>query len=769
MATAASRTERSATLKVAVVITGLYVGGAETFLSELLKLKPADIEVRVYSLIDGGPIRERIEALGIEVTELHMQPGRPSLTSLFSLVRMLRAYGPDVVHTLLYHADLMGGLAARLAGVPRVVWHLHNSDLSPDRVRLMTRAVVRVCALLSRFVPDVIISCSEAALREHVIRGYTAKRFRVVPNGVDTERFSPDPGARGAVREEFGLADDVPVIGLFARLDPQKDHEGFFSAVREFFDRGGDAQFLLAGRNVTDDHWKLAEWRDATPRPDRVAMLGERDDVPRLMSGIDIVTSTSLGEAFPMVLIEAMACGIPVAATDVGDSALIVSETGEIAPPGDAVAMADAWLRLISQGADARRELGTKARARVLANYRIEEVAATIWAIYRNTAPRLRPGVERAPGPLRVAYVSLQAVAQGQDSWAAVTEIVGSWRKAGWRVDTWYPDYPAKGAPGAIGRAWVMARLQLRLRKMLDRYDVLYVRGHTMAYLISWLAARRGLPVVQECNGTYEDLFIAWPAARLGRPLFEYMQRWQYRAAAIIFCGTEEQQRWLTAETGHERIAISPNGANVELFRPDAPRRDGLTERFVLFFGQFAPWQGIDVLIAAKSDPAWPAGVDLVFVGDGEKRPAVERAAASDPGVYYLGRLPYAELAGVISHSLASTSAQYTLDRGETGFSALKLYESMACGVPVIGTDYPGVGDVIRHYESGLVVAPGDAHELASAAAYLAEHPDEAAKMGARGRAAVLREGSWKARADQRREAIESVIGASAGATSVSA
>ena len=136
-----------------MVITGLEVGGAETFLGELLRKPPDDIDVRVYSLIDGGPIADRIAALGIQVTGLHMQVGRPSVRSLLSLASQLREYRPDIVHTWLYHADLVGGLAAKMARVPHVIWHLHNSDLSPERVRRMTRMVVKTCALLSRGSP----------------------------------------------------------------------------------------------------------------------------------------------------------------------------------------------------------------------------------------------------------------------------------------------------------------------------------------------------------------------------------------------------------------------------------------------------------------------------------------------------------------------------------------------------------------------------------------------------------------------------------------
>ncbi len=198
--------------------------------------------------------------------------------------------------------------------------------------------------------------------------------------------------------------------------------------------------------------------------------------------------------------------------------------------------------------------------------------------------------------------MSLQAVEQGQDSWAAVNEIIEGWRAGGWHVDEIFVSYP-DGAPGALGRVREMLRVQRDLKSRLAEYDAVYMRGHFLGRPTARAAFARGIPVFQECNGTYEDLFVAWPATRIARPLFEWLMRSQYRDADWIFCGTEEQRAWLRRETGHDRIDVSPNGANSELFRPDVPKRPGLPDRYVLFFGQFAPWQGIETLIDAKSSP----------------------------------------------------------------------------------------------------------------------------------------------------------------------
>lgn len=745
--------------KVAIVITGLEVGGAETFLAELLTKRPLETEFRVYSLLDGGPIAEKIEAMGIPVVGLHLRAGHPSLAAVIALWRHIREYRPDLVHTWMYHADLLGGVVAKLAGVRHVIWHLHNSDLSPARVRSMTRLVVRINGVLSHFVPDVVLSCSRAGVQTHISHGYSSKKIAVVSNGVDTQQFAPQASAAESVRHEFGISEGLPIIGFVARMDPQKDHAGFFDAVRLFFEMGGDAHFVLAGRDVTPDHWQLPKWRDATGRPERMTLAGQRSDISRLMASFDVATSASFGEAFPMVLIEAMACGTPCVATDVGDSPLIVGDAGTIIQPGDPSALAAAWLELLQDPPARRVELGHRARERTKRRCSLDSVARRIWRVYgcvNGGAVSIR---EAASGPYpHIAYLSLQRVAQGQDSWAAVNEIISGWARRGWTVDRWFPNYPQARPPHPLARVREMWRLQRALRRSLHLYDALYVRGHTMAYPASHWAKKLGIPVFQECNGTYEDLFIAWPVARLGRPVFEHMQRVQYRDAAYIFCGTEQQHLWLNDETGHDRVIVSPNGANINVFRPNAPRREGLPERFVLFFGQFAPWQGIDVLLTAKRNKAWPSGVDLVFVGNGERRDAVLTAAKSDESIHYLGQLPYEELAGVIAHSIAATSPQFSPERGSQGFSALKLYESMACGVPVIGSDYPGVADVIRRYDAGVVVTPGDAEDLARAAALLADDEAEARRLGANGRDAVEREASWPMRAEERRSVMENVM-----------
>lgn len=362
------------------------------------------------------------------------------------------------------------------------------------------------------------------------------------------------------------------------------------------------------------------------------------------------------------------------------------------------------------------------------------------------------------PGPLRVAYVSLQAVVDGQDTWAAVTEVIAGWEESGWTVDRYFPNYRGGAARGSFDRLAQIWSVQRRCIRQLGHYDVVYIRAHPLAWLVARAAARLGVPVVQESNGPYEDLFIAWPATRVARPLFESAQRWQYRAATAIVSVAVGLTAWLKREAGHDRVFTIGNGANVDVFSPDAPARLGLPERYAVFFGQFAAWQGIQTLLGAVRSPEWPQGVALVFVGDGAMRSEVEQAATELPEqVCWLGRLHYVEVAQVVAHAMASFVPLAAEGIDTLVHSPLKLYESMACGVPVVGSDVAGIAEVIAESRCGLVVAPGNAMALAGALTRLAENPALAAEMGARGRAAAVDRYSWRARSRQRAEVVERV------------
>src|ERR1051326_2654943 len=180
----------------------------------------ADSGAEVISLTDVGPVGERIRRQGITVSALGMGRGRPGVSGLVRLARHLRRTAPDLVQTWMYHADLVGGLAARLARNIPVVWGIRNGVLEPIGNKRSTIWTAKACARLSGRLPRRIIVNSERARRFHETMGYCAARMTVIPNGFDLTAFKPDPAVRPALRAELGLAPDAPLIGLVARFDP---------------------------------------------------------------------------------------------------------------------------------------------------------------------------------------------------------------------------------------------------------------------------------------------------------------------------------------------------------------------------------------------------------------------------------------------------------------------------------------------------------------------------------------------------------------------
>lgn len=366
------------------VITSLDRHGAQVMLYELLKATdPNRFRSAVISLSAPGPLQTAIADLGVPVYSLGMSGGRPSLVGLTRLARRLRALRPELVQTWMYHADLLGGLAARLVTSAPVVWGLHNSNLDPGTTKRTTRATVWACARLSRLVPRRILSCSQVAMRLHRDLGYDAGRMVVIPNGFDLEAYQPSRGHYAAIRGELSIDCDATLVGMVARYHPQKDHRTFIDAAARVARHRPRTWFVLAGEGVEDSNQELGALIRETGVAERFRLLGPRTDIPRLTAAFDCaVTSAAFGEAFPLVIGEAMACGVPCVATDVGDSALMVGQTGRVVPPGDPVALAAAIESLLALPEAARCALGAAARQRIRTDFALPVIADRYQALY---------------------------------------------------------------------------------------------------------------------------------------------------------------------------------------------------------------------------------------------------------------------------------------------------------------------------------------------------------------------------------------------------
>lgn len=355
--------------KVVHVITGLRQGGAETALFRLLGAQQDRARFHVISLMDSGVFGERLAAIGVRVSTLGLKTGLGAPLALYRLVRLLRALKPDVVQTWMYHADLLGGLAARVLGVP-VCWGLRHSNLDTRYNKAGRLAVVRACAALSRFVPATIVSCSRRAAENHLRFGF-ADKFEIIPNGIDVSEVRPRKGVRDMIRRELEVADRDLIVGHISRDDPQKDHKTLLNVFSRVAAVEPRAKLLLAGRGLEWGHPYLEGLIGGSSLRPRIIALGPRSDVPRLMLAMDLFLLTSVGEGFPNVVAEAMACGVRCVLTDVGDAKELVGRAGWVRPAEDAEGLASDVLSALWEAPRDRQARESALRERIVSNYSI--------------------------------------------------------------------------------------------------------------------------------------------------------------------------------------------------------------------------------------------------------------------------------------------------------------------------------------------------------------------------------------------------------------
>ena len=373
------------------IITCLDQGGAEAALYRLVSASPSFVRHTVVSMLDEGIYGLQLRECGATVHTLGMARGRLTLRGLRRLYRIVRQAKPDVVQTWMYHADLVGGVVARLAGVRAVVWGIRHTNLDPEFSSFRSRAVASLCVHLSGRVPAAIACNAREAARVHQALGYRADRFAVIPNGYDLGMFSPDKAGRHRVREEWGIGPREMLLGMVARWDPQKDHTNLLRALGLLAGRGMAFRCALVGSGMAADNRSLSDLIRKMGLQDRVILGGPRDDIPALMNALDLHVLSSANEAFPNVVAEAMACGTPCVVTDVGDASVIVGDTGWVASPRNAPELAeriqDAFEALAGVGHELISE---RCRARIVEKFSLQKMVDAYLALWMLVANKTK-------------------------------------------------------------------------------------------------------------------------------------------------------------------------------------------------------------------------------------------------------------------------------------------------------------------------------------------------------------------------------------------
>jgi glycosyltransferase involved in cell wall biosynthesis len=360
------------------------MGGAEKQLvSAAQEIRGRGHEVLIVSLTRLGPMGLEARNLGIPTESLDMPRGIPDPRGLVRLVRILRAWRPDVLHSHMVHANLMARVLRLFVPIPAMVSTIHNI-YEGGRLRM-------VAYRLTNSLVDQITIVSEAAADRFVKDGIVPRALlKVVPNGVDTDLFRDvSEGTRTSLRRSLRLDRQFVWLAV-GRFEDQKDYPNMLRGFARVRERYPDSVLLLAGggslQAVTE---ALAQ---SLGLSESVRFLGFRPDVSKLMSAADGYVMSSAWEGMPVVLLEAAAAGLPMVATSVGGNHEVVrdGESGFLVPARDADALGQAMLRLMELPDMDRRTMGKRAREHVRAHYGLSRMVERWDEIYREVLARNR-------------------------------------------------------------------------------------------------------------------------------------------------------------------------------------------------------------------------------------------------------------------------------------------------------------------------------------------------------------------------------------------
>jgi glycosyltransferase involved in cell wall biosynthesis len=363
-------------LRVLHVITSLRTGGAEAMLANLIQgASGAECESLVICLGADGPMGDRVRASGGTTLVLGFPSLRSAFFGAFHAWQTVRRWKPSIVQGWMYHGNLAAWMLRFFTNrSAKLVWNIRCTLTDIYDFPPLTRFVIRGCAVVSG-APALVIFNSRVAVAQHTASGFRCARSVVLSNGFDLARFAPNVDLRREVRARLGVDTESLLVGLIARYHPMKDFPNFLAAAIDLLREYPSTRMLLGGPGVDAENADLTLALREAGLLDRVDRIGEVLDVSKVLPALDVLClSSAWGEAFPNIVGEAMACGVPCVATNVGDAGEILEGVGYVVPPRDPLSLAAALKVIAGLPKSAREALGLSGRARVQARYDIRVI-----------------------------------------------------------------------------------------------------------------------------------------------------------------------------------------------------------------------------------------------------------------------------------------------------------------------------------------------------------------------------------------------------------
>ena len=370
-------------MKLLFVITGLNIGGAERALHAIVNngLDEKYI-IKIISLRDRGHFGEKFKTDGIEVCCLNLQNPLNLFLGIVKAFNFAREFEPDVIQGWMYHGNIFSLLFGRVTRAkPKIYWGIRQTLYDIRKEKVLTQLIIRLGAQLS-FLADGIIYNSKKSQNQHECIGFSEKNSIYIPNGFDLSKWKPDAEERKALRKELEIPDNSFVIGYIGRFHQMKNVELLFEVMESVLSENANSIFVIVGENTDRENLKLKPLYEQLP-PQQVLSLGVRVDIPAVVQCMDLLCLTSAwGEGFPNVIGEAMATGTPCVATDIGDSALVIGETGWIIPPNNAELLANCINAALTESASVHNSRSIAAKKIISENYDITHIVANYNNVY---------------------------------------------------------------------------------------------------------------------------------------------------------------------------------------------------------------------------------------------------------------------------------------------------------------------------------------------------------------------------------------------------
>lgn len=362
-------------IKLTFLIRSLDIGGAQRQLIVLVKaLSKKDFDITVLTFYDGGELEKELKDTNVKLISLE-KGGRWDLWLFFwRLIDQINKNQPDILHGYLGIANIFTMFLKPLFPKTKIVLGLRSSNMDLSYYNWLSGVRFKLECWLSPWA-DLVIVNSHKGKNYYIDYGFPIEKMVVIPNGIDTEWFKPNPEIRRKIRQEWEISENTILIGLVGRLDPMKDHSTFLKAAALFSKDNKNVSFVCVGTGPEKYAQQLYELAEKLKISDKVIWTGTRTDMPAVYNALDIASSSSsYGEGFPNVVGEAMACGLPCVVTDVGDSAWIVGDVGIVIPPKNHQALARGWKALLTTN---KKTIGIESRSRILQQFSIKHLADT--------------------------------------------------------------------------------------------------------------------------------------------------------------------------------------------------------------------------------------------------------------------------------------------------------------------------------------------------------------------------------------------------------